>query len=120
MSDTSPQHDEGPFEGLDIPIDDRCRSHMLEWASTYRGDVSITTADGTKHIGYLFDRTDNFVRLDPADGSVRVKIPAEDIMQLHFSGRDMAAGKSFDRWIARYIDKTLAGKEAGIESEPLN
>ena len=120
MSDTSPQHDEGPFEGLDIPIDDSCRSHMLEWASTYRGDVSITTADGTQHIGYLFDRTDNFVRLDPADGSVRVKIPAEDIMQLHFSGRDMAAGKSFDRWIARYIDKTLAGKEAGIESESLD
>jgi hypothetical protein len=93
---------------------------MLEWASTYRGDVSITTADGTQHIGYLFDRTDNFVRLDPADGSARVKIPAADILQLHFSGRDMAAGKSFDRWIARYIDKTLGGKEAGIESESLD
>jgi hypothetical protein len=49
-----------------------------------------------------------------------VQIPASDIMQLHFSGRDMAAGKSFDRWIARYVDKTLAGEEAGIESESLD
>jgi hypothetical protein len=32
----------------------------------------------------------------------------------------MAAGKSFDRWIARYVDKTLAGEEAGIESESLD
>jgi hypothetical protein len=120
MSDSSPQDSEGPAEGLDMPIDDRCRAHMLEWASTYRGDVSITTTDGTQYIGYLFDQTDDFVRLDLTDGSARVQIPASDIMQLHFSGRDMAAGKSFDRWIARYVDKTLAGEEAGIESESLD
>tara|TARA_B110000196_G_scaffold273900_1_gene250564 strand:+ start:959 stop:1324 length:366 start_codon:yes stop_codon:yes gene_type:complete len=120
MSDASPQHVEGPSEGLSMPIDDSCRSHMLEWASTYRGDVSITTTDGTQHIGYLFDQTDDFVRMDPTDGSARVQISAADIMQLHFSGRDTAAGKSFDRWIARYVDKTLAGEEAGIDSESLD
>jgi hypothetical protein len=29
----------------------------------------------------------------------------------------MAAGKSFDRWIDRYIRKKLAGEEASLPSE---
>jgi hypothetical protein len=120
MSDKiSPTQSDGPAEGLDIPIDDACRPQMLEWASTYRGDVSITVADGTQHVGYLFDRTEEHVRLDPSDGSPRVRIAASDITRLQFSGRDMAAGKSFDRWIQRYIDKTLSGEDASIESESM-
>ncbi len=109
----------GPTEGLAVTIDDACREHVLEWAASYRGDVTISTNDGAEHVGYLFDNGCSFVRLDPADGSDRTRIEVADIRTICFSGRDMAAGKSFQRWITKFIDKKLAGETASIESEAI-
>jgi hypothetical protein len=41
------------------------------------------------------------------------------IQEIQFSGKDTAEGKTFDRWIKRYIEKKLAGETASIESESL-
>jgi hypothetical protein len=90
----------------------------LEKAFDYRGDVTITRKDGTKIDGYIFDRVDgdtlssSFVRVLPKDSNARVKIAYGEILALAFSGRDSAAGKSWEAWVGKYWEKKTAGKEA--------
>ena len=95
----------------------------LEQAFDYRGDVSITRKDGRRIEGYIFDRSsggklsDSFVRVLPKDGSPRVKISYAEIAALAFTGRDMAAGKSWENWVRHYWEKKAAG-ESGISLQP--
>jgi hypothetical protein len=83
----------------------------LEKAFDYRGDVTITRKDGSKVEGYIFDRVTgttlatSFVRLLPKDSNQRVKIAYSDIAGLAFSGRDTAAGKSWEAWVKKYWEK---------------
>jgi hypothetical protein len=89
----------------------------LEKAFDYRGDVTLTQKDGSKMEGYIFDRmsgttlSDSFVRILPKNGSGRVKIAYSDIAALVFSGRDPAAGKSWEAWVKKYWEKKEVGGE---------
>jgi hypothetical protein len=99
----------------------------LEKAFDYRGDVTITRKDGSKVEGYIFDRrtgktlADSAVRLFPKDADQKISVPYSDIAALAFSGRDTAAGKSFDAWVRKYWEKKAAGeKNIGILAEALD
>jgi hypothetical protein len=95
----------------------------LEKAFDYRGDITVTRKDGSKVQGYLFDRrtgatlADSFVRIIPVNEKTRVKIAYSEIAALAFTGRDNAAGKSFDAWVKKYWEKKAAG-EKNIQIEP--
>jgi len=95
----------------------------LEKAFDYRGDVTITTKDGRKIEGYVFDRksgttlSDSFVRVLPANENQKISVSYADIDGLAFSGRDTAAGKSWEAWVKKYWEKKKAG-EKGIELKP--
>jgi hypothetical protein len=97
----------------------------LEKAFEYRGDVTITCKDGRVIEGYVYDRrlaarlSESRVRVLPADGSGRVSVPYAEIAALHFSGRDTAAGKSWEAWVRKYWEKKAAGESAAIEPERL-
>jgi hypothetical protein len=98
----------------------------LEKAFDYRGDVTITRKDGSKVEGYIFDRrtgktlADSAVRLFPKDTDQKISIPYSEIAALAFSGRDTAAGKSFEAWVRKYWEKKAAGeKNIGIQAEAL-
>jgi hypothetical protein len=98
----------------------------LEQAFDYRGDVTITRKDGAKIEGYIFDRiagpalSSSFVRVLPKDSNQRVKIAYADIAALAFSGRDPAAGKSWDAWVRKYWDKKSTGEgEATLQPDSL-
>jgi hypothetical protein len=56
----------------------------------------------------------------PAKGGGRHCIPVSKISQVNISGRDMAAGKSFDTWIRKYVEKKIKGEAANIECESLD
>jgi len=90
----------------------------LEKAFDYRGDVTVTLKDGTKVEGYIFDRVagtslaTSFARILPKDSNQRVKITYSDIAALAFSGRDTAAGKSWEAWVRKYWEKKEKGEEA--------
>ena len=89
----------------------------LEKAFDYRGDVTVTRKDGSNVEGYLFDRVTgktlagSFVRLLPKDSNQRVKIAYSDILALAFTGRDTAAGKSWEAWVRKYWEKKEKGGE---------
>lgn len=98
----------------------------LDRAFDYRGDVTLTLRDGRKISGYIFDRregkslTDSLVRLFPASSDERLSITYAEIAAVTFSGRDTAAGRSWEAWVRKYWEKRQAGeKNIGIEAEKL-
>ena len=106
----------------ELATDDDLR-HALEEAFDYRGDVTITRKDGTRVEGYIFDRrqgstlADSVVRLIPQNSPQKVSIPYSEITAVAFTGRDTAAGKSWEAWVRKYWERKAAG-EKGIALEP--
>lgn len=115
----------GPGTVVDDSDPKRLRE-AIEAAFDYRGDVTITRRSTGESIeGYVFDRAETgapdklVLRLIPTNSDERITIPFGDIAALAFTGKDTAAGKSFENWVKRYAQRKLAGKPAEIESEPL-
>jgi hypothetical protein len=113
---------------------------VIEKAFDYRGDVTITRKDkngsqsaesqvagsqisGSQITGYLFDRRigpsleNSVVRLILANSNERPSIPYSDIAAIAFTGRDTAAGKSYEAWVKKYWEKRAKG-ETNISIEP--
>jgi hypothetical protein len=99
----------------------------LERAFDYRGDVTVTRKDGTTIEGYLYDRRSeatleaSLIRIIPTP---KPGVPVErqmvsyaEIAAVQFSGRDTAAGKTFDAWVKKYWEKKAAG-ETNIQIAP--
>jgi hypothetical protein len=97
----------------------------LEQAFDYRGDVTITKKSGEIIEGYIFDRragkslADSVVRVLAKIGGAKVSVSYADVAALAFSGRDMAAGKSWETWVRSYWERKAAG-EKNISLEPEN
>jgi hypothetical protein len=114
---------QGPAQGITIARDDAARfDAALNWAVDYRGDVTLLTREGQELECYVFDRSngaEDMLRCMAKGETERSTVPVDSIQEVRFSGKDTAAGKTFDRWIERYVQKKLAGEEASIESESL-
>jgi hypothetical protein len=98
----------------------------LDKAFDYRGDVTVTLRDGSTVEGYVFDRregpalADCAVRLLPKDGDGRLAVRYADVARLAFTGRDTAAGKSWETWVRKYNEKKAAGeRRIGLAPEAL-
>ncbi len=95
----------------------------LEKAFDYRGDITVTRKDGSQVEGYLFDRrtgatlAQSFVRIIPTNEKTKLNISYAEIAALAFTGRDNAAGKTFEAWVKKYWEKKAAG-EKNIQIEP--
>jgi hypothetical protein len=95
----------------------------LEKAFDYRGDITVTLKNGSKIEGYLFDRRsgfsllDSYIRLIPTGEKTKLNVAYGDVAAIAFSGRDTAAGKTFEAWVAKYWAKKAAG-ERNIQIEP--
>ena len=99
---------------------------VIEKAFDYRGDVTVSRKDGSQITGYLFDRRagptldNSAIRLMLAESGDRPTIPYSEIAGLAFSGRDTAAGKSYEAWVRKYWEKRQKGeKNISIEPEEL-
>jgi len=135
----TPEHDPDALEVIErgareqlerwVPelADENELRQALECAFDYRGDVTVTRKDGTKIEGYLFDRRtaatlkDSIVRLFPKNANEKISISYADIAALAFTGRDTAAGKSWEAWMKKYAVKKAAGEtNIALEPEPLD
>jgi hypothetical protein len=137
MSDPKPSNLEKPDEKLgtvhenlqgwipSMATEDEIRL-ALDKAFDYRGDLTVTLKDGQKIEGYIFDRraespllSECVLRVMPKDRPDKMTIRYSDIAALAFSGKDTAAGKSFQAWIKKYQEKKARGeKNIGLEAEP--
>jgi hypothetical protein len=100
----------------------------LEKAFDYRGDLTLTLKNGEKIEGYIFDRRNDgrtlaecILRMIPKGRAEKIRVPYSDIAALAFTGKDTAAGKSFEAWVKKYREKKAAGeKNIGIDAESLD
>ena len=106
--------------------DERALLDALEKAFDYRGDITLHLTDGKAVEGFIFDRRtadslrESNLRLLPPDSDGKITIRYSDIDRIEFSGKDTAHGKSFEKWVERYVKTRLAGEKASIESESLD
>jgi hypothetical protein len=121
---TAHQNLEGwaPVLGSDAEVMD-----ALEKAFDYRGDVTITCKDGSVIEGYIFDRrtgatlADSYVRLFPKDSQEKRSLRYSDIDGLNFTGKDRAAGASWEAWVKMWNEKKAAGEKGfGLHPESLD
>lgn len=105
--------DAGGLEGWipELASDEDVRG-ALEEAFDYRGDITLTLKDGSIVEGFVFNReasgktlADCTVRLFPKDSDEKRTLSFADIARIEFSGKDTAAGKSFEKWMERYRTK---------------
>ena len=116
------------LEGWIPPLasDDEVRA-ALEKAFDYRGDITVTLRDGSAIEGYCFDRrpgttlADSVARFFPKDRDEKVTVRFADVAAVAFTGKDTAAGKSFETWVKKYTERKAAGEtNIGIDAEALD
>lgn len=116
------EHENLQGKAFALATEDELRE-ALEKAFDYRGDVTITRKNGTVVEGYVFDRriaptlAASEIRLIPKGERKKETISFGDIAALAFTGRDTAAGKSWEAWVKKYQAKKAAG-ETNIELTP--
>ncbi|WP_432799892.1 hypothetical protein [Poriferisphaera sp. WC338] len=112
------------LEGQIPPLtDDTMRRKAVDLAFDYRGDVTIETTSGQSFTGYLYNRDGEAAKPYATmmlKGEAEQRLLYSEIAKLTFSGKDPAAGKTWESWLKRYVEKKLKGEAANIESETLD
>ncbi len=89
-----------PEPGESLSLD-----HVIELAFDYRGNTTVVKVDGTEVEGYIFNRNKDvpepFIQMFDVAGNGPFKIPCSEIRNIKFTGRDTAAGNSYQAWLER-------------------
>jgi hopanoid biosynthesis associated radical SAM protein HpnH len=81
---------------------------VLRGAFDYRGDVTLTLADGSEIEGYVANLHNGELDLW-LKGTTRVqKIAMDAVCEVSFTGRDAASGRSWQTWVRKQEEKRLA------------
>lgn len=121
MSDANP--DKSTLEGVELALEnDDDRAAAIEQAFDYRGDVTFGLTDGSTIEGYVYDRQKRgdgswFRMMDRQGG--KAKLEYAQVCRLIFSGRDPAAGRSWETWVRKYKEKKARGEKAEMKPLPL-
>jgi hypothetical protein len=98
----------------------------LDAIRDFRGDVTLLLHGGATVEGFVFDvivgrdLDSCTLRLLVAGDATRRSVAGREIAAIRITGRDAAAGKTWENWVRRYAEKRLAGERASIESETLD
>ena len=94
----------------------RTLAQVIDLAFDYRGNTTIVRRDGTQIVGYIFNRNNDvpepYIQMFDEAGDGPFKVLYSEIENIKFTGKDTAAGKSWEAWVARR-KKRKAKKEAG-------
>ena len=98
-------------------------AQVIEFAFDYRGNVTVVKTDGSEVAGYLFNRNaelpEPFVQMFDDRGNGPFAIQYADIRNIKFTGRDTAAGKSYEAWVKRR-EKERARQQRGAGEAPVS
>ena len=85
---------------------------IVDLAFDYRGDVTLDLRSGETLVGYLFNRdreaSPPYAEVVGADGASRT-VAYVEIRGVRFTGRDTAAGTSWQAWKERKAAEKAAG-----------
>ena len=113
QASSDPRDQRGPLEGWEPAVGvEVSLEEVVERAFDYRGDVTVVREDGTEVVGYLFNRnaevTRRFVQMFDRAGEGPLTIPYAEIRTIRFTGKDTAAGKSYEAWLRRKAERPTA------------
>jgi hypothetical protein len=108
-----PNDERGPLEGWEPAVGvEVSLEQVVERAFDYRGDVTVVRQDGSEVIGYLFNRNAEvarrFVQMFDRAGEGPLTIPYAEIRTIRFTGKDTAAGRSYEAWLRRKTERPTA------------
>ena len=96
-------------------------AEVIDLAFDYRGNTTVVRADGTEIEGYVFNRDreapEPFIQIFDAAGNGPIRIAYSEIGTIRFTGRDMAAGNSWQAWLERR-EREKVEKAARHETGP--
>jgi hopanoid biosynthesis associated radical SAM protein HpnH len=101
-------------------------ARALAEASDFRGDVTVTLDDGSRHTGYLFNVDAGSIDLFPQGEPRAITLPRNRVARVEKSGRDTADGKSWEAWHKKYVDNKArvargeAKQNIDLHAEALN
>lgn len=93
-------------EGVVIRRGDIDFDEGLVAAVDYRGDVTLELRDGNQVEGFLFNANADRLDLFPKNSPQKQSVLIQDVKSVTFSGKDEAAGKSWDDWIKKREHQT--------------
>lgn len=108
-SSAAAEEEEAFNEGFELTVTADTNGELqkaLDAAFNYRGNITIKSRDGEVE-GYLTKYDGEIVELWPKDNEKRT-VAIDSILSIHFSGRDPAAGKSWEAWVKKYNEKKSA------------
>ncbi len=113
------------LQGRELTPGDRAALRdAIAKAVDYRGDVTVRCGGGRDLTGYVFDHRPQadppVLRMVLAENSERVTVGENEIEAIRFTGRDPAAGKSWENWVRKYAEKKARGEAANEMGEPLD
>jgi hypothetical protein len=91
--------------------------NALEKAFDYRGDITITLKSGERFEAFVFNRhtgstlADSWVQYFAPNVEGKLKLSYDQIARLEFTGKDRAAGKHWEDWVAAYNERKAAGEK---------
>ncbi|MFW6031764.1 MAG: hypothetical protein ACOCTI_00135 [Phycisphaeraceae bacterium] len=111
--------DKKTLQGAEPPVaTPEQRDEAVDLAFSYRGDVTIETADGRELEGFVYDRRQiggkPHLRMMLKASGAREVVPCESIRRLALTGKDPAAGKSWETWVRKYVEKKQRGESANL------
>ena len=96
-------------------------AEVIDLAFDYRGNTTVVKADGAEIEGYVFNRDhearEPFIQIFDAAGNGPIRIPYSEIRNIRFTGRDMAAGNSWQAWLERR-EREKVEKAVRLETGP--
>jgi hypothetical protein len=94
--------DEASLQGWEpVVSDDLPFTKVVELAFAYRGDVSLDLVDGTTLVGYLFNYNSETLDVIQTETGERHRLLYDQVRAIRFTGRDAAAGQSYEAWQRR-------------------
>ncbi len=98
--------EEKSLEGWAPTLDESLTiDEVIEMAFDYRGNTTIVKTDGSAVEGYIFNRAaearEPFLEYFDKSGGGPFTLTYSQIANVEFSGKDAAAGKSWEAWQRR-------------------
>ncbi|PYN96725.1 MAG: hypothetical protein DMD91_20515 [Candidatus Rokuibacteriota bacterium] len=88
-----------PAIGVEATLDE-----VVDRAFDYRGDVTVVMTSGRELAGYVYNRDRHvaqpYVQMFDAAGASHT-FPYSEIRAIRFTGKDTAAGQSYEAWLRR-------------------